>query len=356
MKLTDLFLRNVKATGQVQKHFDGGSLYLFVSPAGGKSWRMAYRSEGKQKTLTFGPYPLISLREAREKRDEAKKLLLQGVDPGVHKKARKAARIADSQNSFEVVAREWFALISPQWVETHRRHTLGYLEKDIFPLLGESPVNEVTAQKLLEALRRIEGRDAPSAARKMRQTCGQIFRYAVATGRAEYDPSSGLKDALSPRRSINFASIVDPQAIGALLRDIDAYAGNTIVRAALRIAPYVFVRPGELRRAEWTEINFKEAEWRIPAARMKMRELHIVPLARQVVEILQDLHQYTGSDRYLFASLRAKSAPISDMTLLAALRRMGYDKDEMTVHGFRSMASRRQQFHSHHLRLHNRRR
>jgi integrase len=200
-------------------------------------------------------------------------------------------------------------------------------------------IQEINSPLLLDALRRIESRNAPNAARKMRQTCGQIFRYAIATGRALYDPAAGLKDALSPRQVRNFASITDPKAIGALLRDIDAYTGNLIVRAALRMAPYVFVRPGELRRAEWSEFDLDAAEWRIPAAKMKMRVLHIVPLARQVMALLHDLHQYTGHTAYLFPSMRANVAPISDMTLLAGLRRLGYTKEEMTVHGFRSMAS-----------------
>ncbi|MDR1125257.1 MAG: tyrosine-type recombinase/integrase [Deltaproteobacteria bacterium] len=338
MKLTDLFLRNVKATGKVQKHFDGGSLYLFVSPVGGK-WRMAYRFGTKQKTITFGPYPLISLREAREKRDEAKKLLLQGVDPTLHKKAVKAAVVAETKNSFEIVAREWHDKQKDTWVKSHGDKILARFENDIFPVIGFKPVHTITALELLEALRRIEARGAIETAHRTLQNCGQVFRYAIATGRAERDPAADLRDALPPVKGGNFATITDPRAIGQLLRDIDAYQGNYIVRAALWMAPYVFVRPTELRRAEWTEINLKDAEWRIPAARMKMREVHIVPLARQVIEILKDLHQYTGNDRYLFASLRAKSAPISDMTMLAALRRMGYDKGEMTVHGFRAMAS-----------------
>ncbi len=339
MKLTDLFLRNLKPTGKVQKYADGGSLYILVSPTGGKLWRLAYRFGGKQKTLAFGPYPLISLREAREKRDEAKKLLLQGIDPGTHKKAVKAAVIADTRNSFEIVAREWHDKQKDTWVKNHGDKILARFVNDIFPAIGSKPVHTVTAPELLDALRRIESRGAIETAHRTLQNCGQVFRYAIATGRAERDPAADLRDALSPVKSSNFATITDPKTIGQLLRDIDAYHGNYIVRAALRIAPYVFVRPTELRRAEWPEINFKEAEWRIPAARMKMREMHIVPLARQVVEILQDLYQYSGSGRYIFSSLRAKSAPLSDVTLLAALRRMGYDKNEMTVHGFRAMAS-----------------
>lgn len=339
MKLTDTYLRALKANGKVQKYSDGGGLYLHVSPTGGKLWRMGYRFEGKQKTLSFGKYPAVSLKDARNRRDEAKDLLAAGIDPGARKKAVKAAIKAETMNSFEVVAREWFERYKDSWVDHHGKKILARLENDIFPLIGGKAIGAVTAPELLEALRRIEARGAVETAHRALQNCGQIFRYAIATGRAERDTAADLRGALSPVKSTNFASITEPKDIGALLREIDAYPGNMIVRAALRMAPYVFVRPGELRRAEWAEFSLESAEWRIPAARMKMRETHIVPLARQMLTILEDLHRFTGHGRYLFPSMRANSAPISDVTLLAALRRMGYDKDVMTVHGFRSMAS-----------------
>ena len=339
MKLTDTFLRGLKSSAKVQKHSDGGGLYLHVAPTGGKLWRMGYRFGGKQKTLSFGAYPAVSLKDARALREKTKELLAAGIDPSVQKKAVKASIRAEAANSFEVVAREWFDKYKDSWVPHHSKKILARLENDLFPLIGVRPINTVTAPELLEALRRIEARGAIDTAHRTLQNCGQIFRYAVATGRAERDTAADLRDALSPVKATNFASITEPKAIGALLRDIEAYPGNRIVRAALQMAPYVFVRPGELRRAEWTEFNLEGAEWRIPAARMKMKEMHIVPLARQVVAILEDLQQYTGHSRYLFPSMRANSAPISDVTLLAALRRMGYDKETMTVHGFRSMAS-----------------
>lgn len=339
MKLTDTYLRTLKANGKVQKYSDGGGLYLHVSPTGGKLWRMGYRFEGKQKTLSFGKYPAVSLKDARNRRDEAKDLLAAGIDPGARKKAVKAAIKAETMNSFEVVAREWFERYKDSWVDHHGKKILARLENDIFPLIGGKAIGAVTAPELLEALRRIEARGAVETAHRALQNCGQIFRYAIATGRAERDTAADLRGALSPVKSTNFASITEPKDIGALLREIDAYPGNMIVRAALRMAPYVFVRPGELRRAEWAEFSLESAEWRIPAARMKMRETHIVPLARQMLTILEDLHRFTGHGRYLFPSMRVNSAPISDVTLLAALRRMGYDKDVMTVHGFRSMAS-----------------
>ncbi|MDR1684917.1 MAG: integrase arm-type DNA-binding domain-containing protein [Desulfovibrio sp.] len=339
MKLTDTQLRSVKPMDKAQKFFDGGGLYLLVAPAGGKLWRLDYRFDGKRKTLALGAYPAFSLKEARAHREEAKEQLAKGIDPAAHKQAVKAAVKAETDNTFEIIAREWFAKHSPQWTESNSIRTLARLVKDIFPLLGSKPVSRITALELLAALRRIEERGAVDTAHRVLQDCSRIFRYAIATGRAERDTAADLRGALAPVRGGHFSSITDTADIGALLRDIDAYTGNIVVRAALRLAPYVFVRPGELRRAKWEEFDLAGAEWRIPAERMKMRVLHIVPLARQVVEILTDLHRYTGQGRFLFPSMRAASAPISDMTLLAGLRRLGYGKDEMTVHGFRSMAS-----------------
>lgn len=339
MKLTDSFLRGLKGSGAIRKFSDGGGLYIHVSPVGGRLWRMGYRFGGKQKTLSFGAYPAVSLKAARNRREEAKELLAAGIDPGQHKKALKAAAWAEAANSFEVIAREWYALRKDSWAIAHAENVINRLEKHIFPMLGASPVNRITAPELLQALRRIEASGAVDAAHRALQNCGQIFRYAVSTGRAERDPATDLKGALTPVKAISFATITDPKAIGILLRDMDAYSGNPIVRASLRMAPYVFVRPGELRRAEWAEFNLADAEWRIPAEKMKMRVLHIVPLSRQVREILHELRQFTGRSRFLFPSMRANNAPISDMTLLAGLRRMGYDKSAMTIHGFRSMAS-----------------
>lgn len=339
MKLSDVTLRRVKATDKPQKFADGGGLYLYVAPTGGKLWRMDYRFEGKRKTLSFGAYPTVGLKDARARREEAKGQIAAGIDPGAHKKAAKEAARADTDSTFEIVAREWFNRQKDGWAESHAGKIMARLERDIFPVLGGRPVWDITAPMLLEALRRIESRGAVDTAHRALQTCGQVFRYAIATGRAEHNIAADLKGALPPVRGGHFASVKEPAAVGGLLRAIDAYTGNIIVRAALRIAPYVLVRPVELRRAEWAEFNLDANEWRIPATRMKMRELHIVPLARQVKEILAELHQYTGGGRYLFPSMRANTATISDVTLLAALRRLGYGKDEMTVHGFRSMAS-----------------
>ena len=339
MPLSDTSIRTSKPQDKPYKAYDAGGLFIIVTPAGGKWWRLKYRFGGKEKLLSLGVYPDVGLKEARRRRDEARELIARGIDPCAHKQAVKASVRAETANCFEVVAREWHDKYKDSWVKDHGERILVRLEKDIFPLIGAKPVQDVTAPELLAALRRIEARGAIETAHRTLQNCGQVFRYAIATGRAERDTAADLRDALSPVKAANFASITEPKAIGALLRDMDAYPGNLIVRAALRMAPYVFVRPGELRRAEWTEFDLAAAEWRIPAARMKMRQVHIVPLARQVIGILEDLHQYTGNSRFLFPSMRANSAPISDVTLLAALRRMGYDKNTMTVHGFRSMAS-----------------
>ena len=339
MSLSDTQLRNMKATGKVKKVSDGGGLYLHLSPAGGKLWRMAYRFEGKQKTVCFGAYPAVSLKEAREQRDESKALLARGIDPSLHKQAAKAASIAETANAYEVVAREWYAKNAPRWTESNAERVLARQEKDVFPFIGKRPIAQISAPELLTVLRKVEERGALDTAHRILQDTSRIFRYAIATGRAERDPGADLKGALPVPRKGHFSTIVDTKEIGQLLRDVDAYSGNLVVRAALRLAPYVFVRPGELRKAEWTEFDLENAEWRIPAKRMKMRVLHIVPLSRQVLGILRDLHPYSGDGPYLFPSLRAKSAPISDMTLLAGLRRLGYAKEQMTVHGFRSLAS-----------------
>ena len=339
MSLSDTQLRNMKATGKAKKISDGGGLYLHLSPAGGKLWRMAYRFEGKQKTVCFGAYPALSLKEAREKRDESKALLARGIDPSLHKQAAKAASIAETANAYEVVAREWHAKYAPGWTESNAERVLARQAKDVFPFIGKRPIAQISAPELLTVLRKVEERGALDTAHRILQDTSRIFRYAIATGRAERDPAADLKGALTVPRKGHFATIVDTKEIGQLLRDVDAYSGNLVVRAALRLAPYVFVRPGELRKAEWTEFDLENAEWRIPAKRMKMRVLHIVPLSRQVLGILCDLHPYSGDGPYLFPSLRAKSAPISDMTLLAGLRRLGYAKEQMTVHGFRSLAS-----------------
>lgn len=334
--LTEIAIKAAKPRPKPYRMTDGHGLYLLVRPDGARWWRLDYRRPGGDRnTLSLGVYPEISLKKARDRRDESRRLLKDGVDPGAKRQADKVA-LADS---FEVVAREWFAKFSPRWAPTHSSKIITRMEKDIFPWLGSRPVSAITAPELLTCLRRIEARGALDTAHRAHQNCGQIFRYAVATGRAERDPSGDLRGALPPATHVHYASITEPEKIGALLRAIDGYDGTFVSRCALRLAPLVFVRPGELRAAKWTEFDLDKAEWRIPAERMKARVLHIVPLSTQAIEVLRDLKPLTGRSEYLFPSVRTRSKPISDNTLNAALRRLGYTSDEVTTHGFRSMAS-----------------
>lgn len=333
--LTDNAIRSAKPREKPYKLFDERGLFLLITPAGARWWRLKFRVAGKEKLLSVGVYPDVSLKVARERRDELRRQLANGVDPSVKRKAEKAA----SADTFEAVGREWFAKFSANWAATHSEKIIRRLENDIFPWLGSRPVGEITAPELLACLRRIESRGALDTAHRAHQNCGQIFRYAIATGRAERDPAADLRGALPPVNGGHFASITDPAGIGALLRAIDGYEGTLVARCALRFAPLVFVRPGELRQTEWSEFDLDNAEWRIPAERMKARVPHIVPLSTQAVAILWELQPLTGSGRYVFPSLRTSVRPMSENTINAALRRLGYDGHQMTGHGFRSMAS-----------------
>ena len=339
MKLTDVFLRGLKAGSKEQKHSDGGGLYLYVSTAGGKLWRLAYRFDGKQKTLSFGAYPAVSLKDARQKREEAKALLARGIDPGTHKQNLKAAAKAKGTNSFEAVAREWFAKHSPGLAVSHSKKILARLEKHIFPIFGIKTVNEVEAADLLKVARHAEEQGAVETAHRLVQLCGQIFRYAIIIGRTKHDVSADLRGALQKMTVKHMATLTDKKRIGQLLRAIDSYTGFLSTKCALQLAPLVFVRPGELQKAEWAEFDFVAAEWRIPAAKMKIKQVHLVPLSSQALAVLNRLQPYTGSGRFLFPSTRTDAKPISEESLLVALRSMGFTKEEMTMHGFRGMAS-----------------
>lgn len=338
MPLSDTTIRTAKPTQKPHRLFDSGGLYLEVSPAGGKLWRLKYRYGGKEKRLALGAYPDTGLRDAREKRDAARKLLAAGVDPGEQRKAEKAAGAERAANSFEVIAREWHRKQSATWVELHASRIMLRLENDIFPWMGARPVADITARELLTTVNRIVDRGAVESAHRVLQNCGQVFRYAIATGRATRNPAADLRDALPPVKPRHHASLTDPSAVGALLRAIGGYSGSFVTRCALQLAPMLFVRPGELRQAEWSEIDLDAAEWNIPAEKMKMREPHLVPLSSQATTILRELHELTGSGRYLFPSARSRQRPMSNNAVNAALRRMGYDKDAMTGHGFRAMA------------------
>ena len=335
MPLTNTAIRNAKPRVKRYRLFDSQGLYIEVAPSGGKWWRLKYRILGKEKRLSLGVYPEVSLKDAREKRDQARRSLSEGADPI---EARKLQSIADG-TSFEAVAREWFIKFAPGWSESHANRILRRLENDVFPWLGSRSIEQIDPPELLKVVRRIESRGALETAHRAIRNCGQVFRYAVATGRAERDPTTDLNGALPPARSRHYPTITDPEAISDLLRAIGGYQGSPITRAALRIAPLVFVRPGELRHAEWPDINLKSAEWRIPPEKMKHRRIHLVPLSRQAITILKELQPLTGHGQYLFPGRRSPRRPMSENTINAALRNLGYDKNQMTGHGFRSMAS-----------------
>lgn len=335
--LSEIKVRTVKPEEKQITLFDGRGLFLLVTPTGGKLWRFKYRFDSKAKLISLGTYPEISLEEARQRREEARQLLAHGVDPGAVRKAQKQAETEETE-TFEVIAREWHTRFNHTWAPGHATKIINALTRDLFPWIGARPIKELKAPELLTTLRRIESRGTLETAHRVRGMMGQIFRYAVATGRAERDPAADLRGALPQPNENHHAAITDPKEVAPLLRAIDGYTGHFVVKCALRLAPLVFVRPGELRHAEWTEIDLDEATWNIPAEKMKMREPHLVPLCRQAVEILKDLQPLTGLGRYVFPSARSFARPMSNNALLAALRRMGYSKEEMTGHGFRAMA------------------
>jgi integrase len=337
MKLNEMSVRKAKPEAKSYKMADGGGMYLEVMPTGSKYWRFKYRFGGKEKRLAFGVYPDVSLSLARSRRDDARKLLANEVDPGVVKQQSKRASKENAANSFEAIAREWFAKFSPQWAQSHAEKTMSRLEKNVFPWIGSEPIGSITPPQLLAVIRRTESRGALDTAHRVKQNCGQIFRYAVATGRTERDPSQDLKGAIPHGVTSHFASITDPEQVGALLRAIEGFRGTFVVQCALTLAPLLFVRPGELRKAEWKDIDFDKAEWRYFVSKTKIEQ--IVPLATQALEVLRELYSLTGSGRYLFPGGRDPKRPMSDAAVNAALRRMGYDtKTEITGHGFRAMA------------------
>ncbi|WMJ07614.1 integrase arm-type DNA-binding domain-containing protein [Nitrosomonas sp. sh817] len=336
MPLTDTAIRNIKAGVKSIKLFDERGLYLEVSPKGGKWWRLKYRFDNKEKRISLGVYPDISLKDARDRRDEARKLLANGVDPSENRKAIKSTRMDRAANSFEVVGREWFVKYSPTWVSNHGDRIIRRFERDIFPWIGGRPIAEITAPELLSVIRRIESRGALETAHRALSNCSQVFRYAVATGRAERDPSGDLRGALPPVKGTHFAATTEPKRVAEILRAMDGYEGTLTVRCALRLAPLVFVRPGELRNAEWANIDFETAEWRYLVTKTSTQ--HIVPLSRQAVEILLELQPLTGNSRFVFPSARSHHRPMSDNAILAAMRRLGIDKEEMSGHGFRAVA------------------
>ncbi|MBR8070068.1 integrase arm-type DNA-binding domain-containing protein [Burkholderia cenocepacia] len=345
MPLTDTTIRNTKPAEKPVKLFDGGGLFLLVTPAGQRYWRLKYRAAGKEKLLALGVYPEVTLATARRKRDEAREKLAAGIDPSEAKKAEKRTVRLNAENSFEAVAREWHAKYALTWSESHGSRILRRLEVDAFPWIGGKPIADLAPPDVLDALRRVEKRGALETAHRLHANISQVCRYAVATGRAQRDVTADLRGALPPVQQEHMAALTDPKQVAELLRAIDGYQGTFPVICALRLAPLLFQRPGELRAAEWAELDLDARIWEIPSDRMKRTKqgkasggAHIVPLSSQAVAVLRELHALTGNGRFLFPSVRTKDRPMSDNTINGALRRLGYDGDTMTGHGFRAMA------------------
>jgi integrase len=346
MPLTDTAVRQVKhrESGSGDKYADGGGMYLLVKP-GGKYWRMDYTYAGKRRTLALGVYPTVSLARARRERDHTKQLLADGVDPAVVKRAAKVARVTASSNTLELVAREFYATKSAGWSPRYGLRWIERMEKDLFPHLGSTPLKDVTAPMLLSVLRRVEGRGAVETSHSLRQTAGQVFRYGVQTGRCDRNPAADLHGALKPVNVTHMAAVLEPKQAGELLRAINGYSGQPTTRVALQLSALLFQRPGNIRQMEWTWVDLEKKLLTIPSQDMK-RTLHqkingrphFVPLAPQAVAALEEIRPLTGHGRYVFPSLRTEKRPMSDNTVNAALRRMGFGKDEMSAHGFRAMA------------------
>ena len=357
MPLTDTAIRKATPGPKTRKLSDGKGLYLELSPAGGRWWRLKYRIAGVEKRISLGTYPETSLKAAREKMEEARALVAQGIDPSQARKAAKQeAAHQDEQaqreaqglplhGSFESVAREWFDTRKEEWATTYAKKIFRRLEADVFPWLGRLPVPNITPPMVLDMLRKAENRGAIETAHRVLETCGQVFRFAVATGRIESNPARDLKDALRKPMVQHFAAITDPQRFGELLRAIDSYRGTPVVCAALRLMPLMLLRPGELRQAQWDELDLPAATWTVPAARMKREKVgkiygkpHIVPLPRQAVAIFEALKPLTEHSPYVFRGERSAQRPMSDAAINAALRTLGFSADEVTGHGFRASA------------------
>lgn len=336
MPLTVLQVEKAKAAEKDYKLSDERGMYLLVSKAGGKLWRLKYRVDGREKVLCIGSYPDLSLKEARELRDTARNQLANGIDPSADKKARKASSAQSNADSFEHLAKEWFATRMKDMSDTHKTRTLGILNSYLLPYIGSKSVKEITAPMLLEVLRKIEAKGIVETARRAKQVASQIFRYAVITGRAQHDPAADLKGALQVPKKKHFAAITEPKQVGLLMVAIDSYRGSFVVQAALKCSALWFCRPGELRALEWANVNWDDK--RLEFIAEKRLQQHIIPLSTQSLELLKSLQMITGQGRYIFPSSRGFSRPISENTIRVALRAMGYGNDDMTPHGFRAMA------------------
>ena len=338
MPLTNTEISNAKPQAKPVKLFDAGGLFLLVSPNGGKWWRLKYRFGGKEKLLSLGTYPQVSLKDARNRRDEAKKIISNGNDPSAERQQAKVESRLSAANTFGAVADELLGKKAKKLAQVTQAKLKAILDNDLRPWLGDRPIRDITAPEILAVVQRIENRGANELAHRALRLSAQTFQYAIVTGRVERNPAADLRGALEPVIVQHHAAITEPKKVGELLRAIDGYTGTLAVKCALSLAPLLFVRPGELRQAEWSEINLDKAEWNIPAARMKMREPHLVPLCTQAIIYLRELHPLTGHGRYVFPSMRTGERPMSENTVNAALRRLGFKNDEMTGHGFRAMA------------------
>lgn len=334
--LSEVKIRSAKGTGKVYRLHDDRGLYLEVSVAGGKLWRWKYRFEGKEKRLALGSYPAISLREAREARDHYRLILLSGVDPSVEKKRASTSR---SSSTFHKIALEFLENKKNIWSSNHYDTVVGRLNLDVFPRIGELEVDKITPIDVLNIIRKIEERRAFETASRVLNICSQVLKYAVACALIPSDPCRDLKGALVPHKKGKLAALTNPVEVGALMRAIDDYKGSAIVRSALLFSALTFCRPGEIRHAEWCEIDFCSAMWTIPAEKMKIREEHKVPLSKQAVHVLNEIKPLTGNGRFIFHGQRSKERPLSEVGVISALRIMGYSKEQMTAHGFRSTAS-----------------
>lgn len=339
MALTDTFTKNAKHSGKSSgdKHADGGGMYLLVN-ASGKYWRMDYRFADKRRTLALGVYPEVSLAKARQRREKARELLADGADPSLAKREEKQAKADAAAHSFELVAREWLSKTAADRAATTQNKITSWLEKDVIPFIGKMPMSAIGPRDVLAALRKMEARGALDSVQRVKQLTGQVFRYAVAIGAADRDVTQDLKGSLAKAVPGHFAAITEPSQLRELLRSIFDYAGHPYTIAALKLAPLVFVRPGELRTMTWREIDIEAAEWRIPGTKMKMKCDHIVPLSSQALALLRQMHPATGHGTFVFPSLRTGERPMSNNTINAALRGMGYAKEVHSAHGFRATA------------------
>jgi len=339
--LTDLQVKKAKPKEKNYKLSDGGGLYLLITPSGGKLWRFDYSFDGKRKTLFLKSYPERTLSDVRKDREDARSLLANGVDPGAILKAQKVQvhlQAEHGENTFEKVAREWFSKNEPVWSDAHIKTIQSRLVREVYPIIGSRPIADITRGEVIALIRRVEARGVIETADRIKIYCGQIFRYALNLELIPHNPITDMRDILTKRVAGHHAAITDPKKLAGLMRAIDEFDGSFFVKCALKIAPLVFARPGELRQMEWSEIDFDTEQWNIPAAKMKMKVNHLVPLSKQVIAVLKELQPLTGSGKYAFPNGRTTDRPMSEVAILAALRRMGYSKEEMTPHGFRATA------------------